>query len=237
MGGLGNRLFQYCAARAYAEKYGYTLHVPESVLDKIFDIDHPRPTQDLPRLNEDTANGQEGGLYGYFQNQKSIDLYTRTKARGWLRFRPEILDMMSETHRFPLVIHRRAGDYRALGYPIPSYKSYDNALRENFREDMGVHLVSDEFPSKARKSPNIVIQLQDEISFLPDFFVMMYADVLFRANSTFSWWAHVLGRDDQRIFSPVIDGKGGGEVDCGFVEGNHPKFCELPGITDLHLAP
>lgn len=82
-------------------------------------------------------------------------------------------------------------------------------------------------------SPNYLFgvnRIEDPtLEFLPDFFVLMNADVLFRANSTFSFWAALLG--DVVTYSPVVEGKTGLRTDIDFVYGNHPKM-----IGDFHGA-
>jgi hypothetical protein len=56
-----------------------------------------------------------------------------------------------------------------------------------------------------------------------DFFLMMKCKNLFRANSTFSWWAATLG--DAQVFSPVV-GQRTGWLDVEFVEGNDEMLCK-----------
>jgi hypothetical protein len=61
--------------------------------------------------------------------------------------------------------------------------------------------------------------------------------VLFRGNSSMSWWAHAASPVAQRVFSPVITGLAGGveHDNVPYIEGNSARLAELPGITDLHL--
>lgn len=77
------------------------------------------------------------------------------------------------------------------------------------------------------------------LGFLPDFFLLMRAKVLLRANSTFSFWAHVLG-DNERVFSPDLKGitpKAGVLQSVPFVEGNHCAIsCVHPNCSDLYLT-
>jgi hypothetical protein len=71
---------------------------------------------------------------------------------------------------------------------------------------------------------------------LPSFYRLMTAPILFRANSTFSWWAATLA-ENQRVFSPVIKGLSSGDpVYCSeFEAGNWPQMTTSPINTDLHL--
>jgi hypothetical protein len=59
---------------------------------------------------------------------------------------------------------------------------------------------------------------------------IMASRVIFRANSSFSWWAATLS--DARVFAPVV-GNNTGWLDCSFVEGNHPKMYYL--FDDMHI--
>jgi hypothetical protein len=64
----------------------------------------------------------------------------------------------------------------------------------------------------------------------------MAADVVLRANSTFSWWAALLGRG--RVFSPLVEDRIGDQT-VEFVEGNWPRMCDTKNgsarLTDLHI--
>ena len=70
--------------------------------------------------------------------------------------------------------------------------------------------------------------------FLPDFYRMLYATVLFRGNSSFSWLAALLSTG--AIFSPVVKGlKGGMEHDVAYVPGNWPALSDLACGSDMHV--
>jgi hypothetical protein len=63
---------------------------------------------------------------------------------------------------------------------------------------------------------------KEGISFIPDFMKLHFADYLFRANSTFSFWAGFLGYGE--MYSPVYDfpdygSKVGIDIDVEFVPG------------------
>ena len=229
-GRFGNQMFQYAFARAYAKRENAELLCPEWVGEKIFKISHRRPQRNLEpsRRNEETFAFSETGVEfrGYFQNQRSM-IYTRAEARGWFEFRPEVkakLDRIQFTDD-RAVAHRCVGDYAGYGYPVVSLKSYHDFLTRFGAWDCT--FVTEEEPWREK-------EFTGELEFLPDFFRLMRAEVLLRGNSSFSWWASVLG--DARTFSPVVAGlEGGREHHCEFVEGNHPRFCNLDFCTDLRL--
>jgi hypothetical protein len=85
------------------------------------------------------------------------------------------------------------------------------------------HLGGWEYPAGSEYLPGIVFD------WLEDFLKLYFARTIFRANSSFSWWAATLS-PTAKVFSPVIDRKhiygvdGMEEIDVEFVEGNHPHW-------------
>lgn len=80
-----------------------------------------------------------------------------------------------------------------------------------------------EYPVGSEYAPGIIFD------WLDDFLKLYFARTIFRANSSFSWWAATLS-PTAKVFSPVIDRKhiygvdGMEELDVVFVEGNHPHW-------------
>lgn len=232
IGGFGNNLFQYAFCRAYAERHGLELFTDDWVGRKIFDLkESTNPPKGLTGRQE--GHFEEGeqniSLCGYFQRQEAL-IYTRKQVRVWFTFARHIVEWV-EKHiigKGPYIVcHRRVDDYSGYGYPIVGQKSYFKAMK-----DFGLH---SDFIFVRKELPWIDSHFPKDVSFLPDFLKMVYAPVLLRANSSFSWWAGTLG--DSAVFSPVIDGlKGCMEHDnVPFVEGNWPRLADLDFITDLHL--
>ena len=238
IGGFGNRCMQYCAMRGFAEQHGFELRTTPWVGQKIFYLpEHPAADLTTPRRTEtQLLDNPEGdvSVEGYFQNQRAIDYWSKSKAVKWLRFSNELFrrDSMMPGDTHYIACHLRRGDYLTNGaYPIISRESYEKFLRGCYLGATPVHWISEETPRTANHLPL-------EFSFLPDFYCMIKAYWLLRANSTFSWFAHVLADDSQRVFSPRIDGKPGGvEVDCDFEEGNHCRLSDHDFCSDLILKP
>lgn len=207
-------MFMYCFARAYALENDKGLTTNRWVGEEIFD---------LPNHG---GHGEETLPQHYHQDQDSL-IYTRKQAKEWFTFKPEVLEKLQQYTTPYIAAHRRVGDYAALEYVVVSRDSYWKACREFGYDPNRVRMFED--ATATGQVP------QDKWQFLPDFYQMTQAEVLFRGNSTFSWWAATLS--DAKVYSPVIEPHmiGGREWDCKFVEGNHPKFANLPGITDLHL--
>ena len=127
------------------------------------------------------------------------------------------------------------------GYSVISRGSYLRAFRKfGFPED-SVEWVSDDYTGKwhvHRKqrvrggwSYPIGSQYVPGIIFdwLADFLKLYFARTIFRANSSFSWWAAQLS-PTAKVFSPVVGKRhiygvdGLEEIDVDFVEGNHPHW-------------
>lgn len=143
------------------------------------------------------------------------------------------------------VIHLRRGDIAMSTYKgahsMISKKSYVDALQKYGYDISEFVWVSDDpnerthhewidkcknghwrYPTGERVMPEVFFD------FLPEFLILYFARTIFRGNSAFSWWASFLS--DAKVFSPVITDKPAGkrntfhEMECEFVEGNHPHF-------------
>lgn len=235
---LGNQMSTYAFARAYAEQHGAELRTVPWRCQRMFEIDDPPIVEDLPICAdvelEKWAGQTNITIQGYAQNQSCL-IYTRRDARRFYQFRPNIKELLAQIQVFPVCAHLRHGDYLGVpGFTAIHPDSYRQAaVRFGVNPDE-IHFVSQENPTKVAALDAL------DLHFLPDWFQLLSAKILFRAPSTFSWWAAVLG-DAERIFAPVVDGIPGSDGTlrhAPFVEGNHPKlnayhwFC-----TDLHLSP
>lgn len=233
LGRLGNAMFSYAFARAHAELNGAHLCTDPWIGQKIFEIDDPLVPDGLIRRNENTLALTEVNceIRSYCQQQRCL-IYTREQVRRWFKLRPEWAEKLAAmpSHGHNIVAHIRRTDFAGYGYVLPSPWAYRRAVEANGFVDQPFLRISDEDPEK-----RMPFGFPDNLAMLPDFYRLMTAPVLFRANSTFSWWAATLGNG--RVFSPVIDGFTGGQEhdDVPFVEGNHPRLHYLDFTTDLHL--
>lgn len=216
-GRFGNSLFQYVFARAYAEKYEARLEIPEDwVGRKVFkDIDHDGLSVNFPRTALDCVDFGEVNidLFGYFQKHQFVRLLEDAKVREWLTLKDEWTEKFPKK-QFSVVAHLRRGDY------LTHYSNIFCVVSQN---------------SYKRKVLELGLSLEDltwleegaggegELSFMPDFMFMVNADVLLRANSTFSFWAGYLNKG--KVFSPVVSGRQGPQ-DVEFVEGNEESIVD-----------
>jgi hypothetical protein len=184
---FGNQLFQYAYARAFAQELGAELHTPDWIGRQLF-IGVDEPIM---------QNKGDIDLFDYFQNPEHLALLSKKKVKEWFRFKNP-----PKVQKHNVVFHKRRGDYltHANQYAIVSDDSYIKGA-EKFNLDYTEALVLD----------------QDNPDFLTDFCLMMHCNNLFRANSTFSWWAATLG--DCQVYSPKVEDRTG-LVDVEFVKGN-----------------
>ncbi len=254
-GRFGNQLMQYLFCRALAEQTGRQLRVDSWIGDRIFALADPHPNlsgddkgntfvDGKPLRRVTAAEALQAGweinleVRDYCQSQTAM-IYTKRQAQSWLRFRPEIesgcqLAILNDRGDVPDVIawHLRHGDFEGYGYPMVDRQSYQDACEQfglDWR-DPGKTVLSEEEPTP--HAPFI----PDDLSFVVDFYRMVKAPTLLRANSTFSWCAALLG--DGLVLSPVIDGlEGGKKHRCKFVAGNHPRLANFDFTTELYVAP
>lgn len=216
-GRFGNQLFTYAHVRAQCEAKGIMLITAPWVGEKLFKIE---PTWRIAPEKCDMY------IRDYCQMQRHL-IYTREQVRGWFQFREPYQKMFDDCKPEDLLAHRRVGDYAGAGFVVVSEKSYKVAAKAFGYDPDRLVFVTEENPTRWG-------DVDDDVAFLPDFIRMMKAKVLFRGNSSFSWWASALG--DAKTYSPVIDGLcGGKEQDCDFVEGNHARTVELDFVTELRL--
>lgn len=215
IGRFGNQMFQYASARGFAEAEGFGFAAPEWMGEQVFDLQDERP-----HTHEDMITWNAG----YGQSQVDIT-YTRSQVKEWFKFKPEVDKKMSWALKPNEAVHLRRGDYQSLGYVCVSIQSYFDAVNNfGYKASQNRRWFSEAYPFTVDGLPD----------WLPDFYLMTKAQTIFRANSTYSWWAATLS--DAKVYSPIVTGKEGGRVqDCEFVEGNWPKFADLPCCTDLHL--
>jgi len=237
-GRFGNQLFQYAFARAYAEKYNATLEIPNWIGEKVFEnVTHSKISRKLPRTKVDVIDFGEVNidLFGYFQTKECFDILSEHKIREWFAFRDVFQKYLEPKDE--MMAHLRLGDYTTLWpniFCVITKESFINACEEFGMSSGKLGWCSEEYPRACpelnsicySKTPNSmygVNQYEDRgISFLCDFFKMINSRVLFRSNSSFSFWAGFF--QNREVYSPVVKGKVGVQ-DVSFVKGNHSAIC------------
>jgi hypothetical protein len=141
------------------------------------------------------------------------------------------------------------------GYSVISKESYYRAFRKFGYSEDAIEWVSDDYTGKwhrDRKMRHLGRWTYPEGSeylpgiifdWLSDFLKLYFARTIFRANSSFSWWAATLS-PTAKVFSPVIDKThiygvdGMEEITVDFVKGNHPHWLRGGAYDkpELHLG-
>lgn len=240
-GRFGNQVVQFLYAYFLAERWRYNFTCDEWIGEKVFDISCQRYTGPaLRRINEMTFcapgdTGDESVEFRGYAQMSHCTIYTKRDAQSLLKIRPEILATLGRIreHHFrrdSIVAHHRKGDFIGYSYPVVSRLSYKLAAQHYFGFSAFPQYVSEEEPTPANGLPS-------ELAFLPDFYRLMMAPTLMRANSTFSFVAALLGNG--LVLSPRIDGlQGGVEHDNVLFEaGNHCKLADFSFCSDLHISP
>jgi hypothetical protein len=235
-GRWGNSLFQYCFARTYAERVGARLETPSWLGQTLFGLSDPDISCVLPQLHESAISGSPADwvpnvdLVGWFQVRRLMACGSHREARKWLAFKPEWLARFPKPFPEYAACHLRQGDFFTSAgdpYCLIGEESYLRAVKKFVPINCPV-IVVEEDGAKPRSD------LPADLQFLPDFLVLMQADILFRANSTFSWWAAELGTC-RTVYSPVV-GTLTGHHDVEFVLGNAEQHVNLPGYGKLKFG-
>ena len=249
--GFGNRMAQYAFVRGYAETHGCTLQTNPWMGQKVFMLDDP-PIENpkLVERGEDTIDDWKGEvnirISGGGLHQHSL-YYTRAQARKWFTFRPEIAELLKAVPHFEVAAHLRWADFVGLeNFVTISSKSYYDACEKFGIDRKKMRFICEEDPIIVPGLPVTGNEhsrggdpgLDKGLSFLADFYALMQADILFRANSTFSLMAALIGHN-KRVFCPdlfSIPYKGPRPLYqlVPFVEGNHLPITHYWGHSELH---
>ena len=230
MGRFGNQMFQYATARAYAEMHNASLHTQPWVGQEIFELSD-KPYVKLPQAGFDilpfgTVNVN---LHGYFLHSDAAKILSTQKLRQWFKLQPRWRNLVNQVD---IAAHLRYGDYIDLAgiYCLITKESYINACQKFGLDDKQITWVSEDNTN--------VVKIGGKLSFLPDFITLMTAKTLFRANSSFSWWAATLNTGN--IYSPIVEARTGWN-DVDFVPGNWPRTADNSKcncrLNDLHITP
>lgn len=202
-------MFQWAYAKKYAELHNLELRTNPWPGQRIFEGVNEGPL----------VEGGEALPENYRQTQADL-IYTRSDCLRWFKWRSGVGDKLGWlTSKY--AAHHRVGDYTGLGYCVIPLQAYFETMPQD------TSLVTD-------AAPCIHPDWHDDLTFVPDFYRLCMAEVmLFRGNSSFSWWAATLNRT-AAVFAPIIDDE---RQFRGWVHGNWPRLNPLPCNTNLHLQP
>ena len=136
-------------------------------------------------------------------------------------------------------------------YNLISLESYYKAFEKYGFDKDKIIWVSDDNTGKYIQEPKLNLnwsypvgaEFNEKIGFdfLEDFFKIYFARNIFRANSSFSWWASFLSPTAINIYAPKMKERSvfgihhhnSDGILTEFVKGNHPHF--IHGFTDINI--
>ena len=217
IGGLGNNMFQYAIGKIIANTKEYNLNISNiHLLSKYFPNISNVINKKCVLTNQ--LNVGYGSTTGYIQNC-DIDAILEhdglINLRGFFQkhqFYTKFVDMLrsefeynstnfSKSEPGDLVVHVRLGDYVSLNHFLQPH-IYLNII-QSIDYDRCV-IVTDEIENPYLKEflklDNCIIQHSNNI--MQDFHTLKSAKNLILSQSTFSWWAALLGYQ-QQVFVPL----------------------------------
>jgi hypothetical protein len=228
-GRLGNQLFQYAFGHAVSRQLGCSFFMNRMPALRYFQASNTPLRNDLRRiwfdcqsyfcpqhvlLWEEHGRGPENiatqlrddcYYYGYFQSERYFKPF-EVEIRKEFRVRPKYHQLFQAEYgelfakNRVVAVHVRRTDYVHLGLTLPlSY--YEQCLKrvEGLEQALVIFVTDD---------PNVTQQLFSDYkgryicvsnSEIVDFQILMNADCLIIANSSFSWWAAYLNANPHKI--------------------------------------
>lgn len=247
-GRWGNQCFQFAFLRGYAAAKNLNLCLPEDWIGRqLFRVPEMGTAGIVARridLDEALVLGQWdqwiNQLAGfdfvtYAQHQKYLDFYTRAQCREWFALQPPWDEyerkLIAEMPPHYIACHLRRDDY--IRHPFNQHYatvhdgSYEEALNK-IPVDRAMNIL---WVEQGWREPSQVVK-DAGIPWLDDFLILKNAAHLLRANSSFSYWAGVLGNG--QVYSPIVEDRIGWQ-NAEFVEGNWPRTSGHKNQSDLHL--
>jgi hypothetical protein len=218
-GGVGNQLFQIANGFAYSKKYSKELYVNSSNwnasqgnhcdsykddLFKNFKYESPENNRytilternsdfyELPFIDGDVV------LEGYFQSLKYFDT-DKDEFMSKLCLRKVDTSFIKEKN---VAIHIRRGDYlRHSNVHLVCGEKYFTTMFKKF-DKYQVNVFTDSPEYVLKEFDPYYFNLIQTSSELNDLTLMSKHDNIVCSNSSFSWWASILGKPKQRVIVP-----------------------------------
>jgi len=247
MGGVGNYMFQVAAAYAYGKKHSKKAvfniaesmgqHQHLSTYDKnIFkDVDlYHVSGADRNQFNEDGFHYQKIPdfpkkntlLYGYFQSEKYFKDCEEDIRKIFMSYDIEMDDEIKELlqNDNTCSIHVRRGDYLKFPnhHPTQNMNYYMKAIKKMPKDSVflifsdDIQWCKENFPDMPEKFRFIEGNKDYE-----DLYIMSHCKNNIICNSTFSWWAAWLNKNENKItvapsvwFGPELEGNNTEDLYC-----------------------
>ena len=169
-------------------------------------------------------------LYEFSDKVKSLDIYKRLEDKQGTY---DVAHLRRDDIMYSDVSHN-------WNYPAISKESYEKAFWMWDADPKRMQWISDDFPSHPNMGwsypeGQLLMEKEPYYDFLEDFLKIYFARKVFRANSSFSWWACLLNPSG-KIYSPILHkrilySETKEELNCEFIEGNSPHFMHILGYS------
>jgi hypothetical protein len=215
-GGLGNQLFQVAAGYAYSRKYDKNLvldiskwsahqgRCPDQYRNNLFhnfkySTYHTRDAIPIheKRFNYDPLPFQHGSvcLHGYFQSLKYFEEYKDDFIN--------LLNLPDVSVDGDVAVHIRRGDYlQFANIHLVCGTDYFTYNISKF-PDSKINIFTDSL-EQVREEFGDGLRIVHSDSELKDLTIMSQHDNIICSNSSFSWWASLLGKKKNKIIVPKI---------------------------------
>lgn len=207
IGGLGNRMFQYCLGRIIAETLGFKLKAEPlpgfSGTRQLVDGNDfsDAPVQQLGGNQIDLAAVLKDRtprrliLYGYFQRYEYYQPFKQQIRKQWLV--PDLPPPARNPDR-EMVLNIRRGDYIQMGWATP-FEFFQRLVdaAECRQVSIVTDVPGDPFFRRFRKYDPVIFHKTP----LEDFCMLRSFKKMVISQSTFSWWAAFLS-DAEEIIVP-----------------------------------
>lgn len=226
IGRFGNQMGQYAVALAYARLTKSVLQVPKWIGQDIFEgLDDPQPDRTLPQGQLDVLPWPKVNvdLHGWFRYQDAMQPWSYAELKKAFRIRDKWKNLFPKRPGRTVVAHVRRGDYLNVNVCLIDVAAYWRQAQRLGIDPQDIVWVSDSI--KRPQHPDV----PPHLDFLGDFMELVNADVILRANSSFSYWGAALSNAE--IWSPVVDERVGFQHDIPWIRGNSPKT--MPARTNI----
>jgi len=221
VGGIGNQLFQIAAGYAYSRKYDKRLildfskwsasqgnhpEIYQNTIFKNFDFSnyHTNAVTSIheKRFNYDELPYIEGdvSIHGYFQSIKYFEEYVDDFIDMLLFPKPSV-EFLEDKN---LAVHIRRGDYiqHAHIHLVCDTNFYIRNMEQfpNYQ----INIFTDSISSVPEEFKDVDCNIIQSSSALDDLTMMSLHDNIVCSNSSFSWWASLLGKKKERIIVPKV---------------------------------
>lgn len=202
-----NNFFQYALLRIIAEKNGYGFYIPEEAKQRLlrffpnldmgvdyFEEKYSYYEKHEQPFDPSIFNAKDGTyIHGFFQTDKYFEGF-EDKVKEWFKIEPLVIEENT------CYIHLRGTDYYK-GWPYLPVQYYAGAMHEMFKFEPRIKfkVVTDDRKAAKEYFPEFEVISGNDVF---DFTLMMSADHLIIANSSYSWWAAYLNENAKIIMAP-----------------------------------